>query len=335
MSSMRTDWISFPAIFWDEARNVRLKSAYDTEPIPNFDPSRHKPGLYESINLEGLKVPLTVAELDKATAEKLSAQVGHEILYRGVCGHRRSRVIATIRKGDPSRFETVPAIVWTGLTEREELQHLVDQGHVKTLNDFEQYLAVKRLLYSGLTEDQAAAQIGKSRGFVQRRRWIAAMPAVVEQEYQKRYDTSMQKEGETYVSLTDTVLQDLYKAHTADTNAGIDPAKDGSSFMEAWKKLASAGAPAKDPKSRSRKELLDFAAMVKEPIVAIVLRFAANESTANLNEAADLATSLRSVVESSTVEIAKLKLEIEDLQKQLRDATKPTNGGSHKGPAKK
>ena len=330
MSSMRTDWVPFSEIYWDTGRNVRLLSAYDVDPIPNFDPSKHKPGLFESINLEGLKVPLTVAELADDTAKSLSAKVGRTIRFRGVCGHRRSMVITKIRETQPDRFNTVPCVIWTGLTEKEELQHLVDQGHVKTLNDFEQYLAVKRLLYSGLTEDQAAAQIGKSRGFVQRRRWIASMPECVEKEYQKRYDTSLQKEGDTYVSLTDTVLQDLYKAYTADTSAGLNPESDGSQFMGAWSKLTQTGPPAKEPKSRSRKELMDFAAMSKEPIIQIVLRFAANEPTANLNEALDQASALRAVVDSSTVEISKLKLQIEDLEKKLRDAEKNGAKGGKK-----
>lgn len=66
---------------------------------------------YLKLNLDisknGLAIPLAVIELDTATAKRISKEKGKTILYSGLSGYHRAKVVSEM----PDRFTTVPCIV--------------------------------------------------------------------------------------------------------------------------------------------------------------------------------------------------------------------------------
>lgn len=257
MATSKLQMIKLGNLVADFARNPRLASNYASD-----DKDFKK--LVETIDQEGFRSdkPLVVAKYKDNDTWK----------YRVIQGHRRFAAVTTINKRDNSKCTELPCIVYEGLSETDEWKLMIDHFHVKGLSEFEQYLAIKRLLLAGLTEEAVANQTGKSRGFVQRRRWIASAPQVVEDAYRAK------AEGTGTLALTDPDLQEIKKAMTADQAAGLDNVNGGPNFSEVWSNITNNGrAKAPEPKSKTRKELLDMLGMVKDPIGKGFLKYAAGE----------------------------------------------------------
>lgn len=276
-------------VFADFLRNVRMESRMDTGPDSS---------LWKDMDANGFRddKPLVVAK------------VGDR--YRVIQGHRRFKVATGIREKNPDKLDRLPCLVFSNLSEMDELRMLVDQFHTQSLNDFETYLAVKRLLTTGLSEEQIGQQIGKSRGFVQRRKQIARLPQKVEDLY--RANAEGGKDAPRF-KFTDGDLQKMDVAANEDRSAGRDPEADGSLFAERWTSLVTTGAAAPaDPKAKTRKDSLDMALMLKEPIIEAVLNWAAGNPV-NLGDVKESISTLR----AKASQFNDVSIERDDLRNEL------------------
>jgi hypothetical protein len=304
--------IDTDTIFADYGDNFRMESAYaDLKPIPGFNPEKQKAGLYEDIKNNGLQTPLWVAKLSKEEAEAIrdrEVRAGRPgVLYEWIVmrGHRRFYVITQIRLTEPHNFQKIRCQTYTGLTKADRYKLMADHMQTKGLNDFEVYTAIKRLtLNTGLSEVQIGMQMGKSRGYVQRRKWIAAMPQRVEDNYKLAFTRDEEGKPVACVKLPDPVLVELHKAFQEDTDAGRDPESEGSSFNVAWAKL-SAGDMPPPVKSLTRKDIQDKSRLIKEPLVKEILAVCAGD-------AGDLA--------SAADQIANMRARIKELENLLRES---------------
>ena len=283
----------------DYARNFRMAENYEgCEPIKDFNPEKHKSNLYEDVVLNGIQTPLMVAELSATEAEEISAKIGRKVKYRVIRGHRRFRVIENIRAHSPHLLETFPAGVHSGLSASDEFRLMADHAHVKGLNEYELFDAVRKLaLNTNLSEEQIGVQVGRSRGYVQRRKWIMNLPSVVEENYRKKFEKDSEGNPVPCVSFTDPDLQKLYAAGGSDRKNGIDPSDPGSEFNKAWDMLVNTGrARAIEPKAWTRKDMLDKLSWIKDPIIKIVVQACAGEPV-QLTDAIEQLTALRSRLE--------------------------------------
>jgi hypothetical protein len=266
---MKSALVRTAEVYADFSRNPRM--FYDTDPKPNYDPAKDKAGLYEDIDANGINTPLHVVPLAESEALEIQQKHGLSVRpkFRIFRGHRRFDVVRKIREVSAHKFESLPVTVFEGLTPAEEMDLLVDQIQVKGLNEYEKYLAVKQLkLATRMSEEQIATKLGQSRGWVQRRGWIAAMPQCVEDEYRKRFMVDAEGKTLAHTRLRDEDLNKLNIAANLDRGAGLDPAEPGSEFMKAWTNLVGTGqVKAKDPKALTRKQMLDKAALVRDPII--------------------------------------------------------------------
>lgn len=291
-STEKFELISTDLIYADYERNVRMSSRMDTGPTS---------GLWLDMDANGFRddKPLVVSK------------VGDR--YRVIQGHRRFKTASGIREKNPDKLKKLPCLVYTGLTEQDELRMLVDQFHTQTLNDFETYLAVKRLLTTGLSEEQIGQQIGKSRGFVQRRKQIARLPQKVEDLY--RANAEGGKDAPRF-KFTDGDLQKMDQAANADRDAGRRPEDDGSLFGERWESLVTTGAAAPpEPKAKTRKDSIDMALMLKEPIIESVLNWAAGNPI-NLGDVKEQIVTLR----TKAFQFNDLIVKFDDLINELKVA---------------
>lgn len=239
-------------IMFDYPRNIRVDYG-DCEPNKEWNPSdeidpakqlgdKFNPGLFEDVMMHGILVPLDVSLLDGkelADARKASGlpkPAADKIVFRGIRGHRRFKVLTNLHRLFPkdSRFSMVPVTIHEGLTYQQEMDLLVDQFGVKTLNPCEIVNAIKALRKNGLSEVSIASRIGKSRGFVQRRLWILGFPQYV---FDAWVAYTLKRDDAVKVNLTDTVLVDLNKAATEDRRNGRPLESVGSDFSNAWKAL--------------------------------------------------------------------------------------------------
>lgn len=253
-------------VWFDYSRNLRI-SYKDCEPSDKWNPSAEfdptdlkksgpTPKFYNDIYTNGILTPLEVSKLEgkelvdvrkRAMASGLSKAEADLIKYRGIRGHRRFYVVNKIRSVEPDRFKTIPCLVRTGLTYQEEMNLLIDQFGVKTLNSCEIVNAIRELTNQGMTQVQIAERIQMSKGFVQRRQWVLSFPSFVLDAWKHYYTIGKAskdvdpKTGKAYtrVNLTDTVLVELNKAANIDRNAKPKRALDhpDSEFMKVWNSL--------------------------------------------------------------------------------------------------
>lgn len=300
MANMTFKFIPADQIYADYGRNFRMSTSYvECEPIKDFNPEKHKPNLYEDIKVNGINTPLAVVELLGEEAEQLSALVGRKIKYRVVRGHRRARVIENIRRDNAHMLETVPANVYRGLSASDEFRLMADHAHVKGLNEYELFDAIRKLaLNTSMSEEQIGHQVGRSRGYVQRRKWIMNLPRIVEENYRKKFERDEEGKAVPCVTFTDTDLNELNKAANRDREQNRDPETGGSEFNNQWYKLLETG-KAKDPepKAWTRKEMLDKLQWIKDPIIKNVIRACAGDPV-RITDSEDQITALRNLVAS-------------------------------------
>lgn len=316
-------------IFTDYPANDRMESSYvECSAIKGFNPEKQKPNLYEDIKLHGINVPLGLIELDKEESERLSAICGRPIKFKTLRGHRRMRSVENIRADAGTHLlETVPANVYTGLTREDAAKLMVDEGHIKTRNEYEVFLGIEKLvLNTSMSEENIGAHVGKSRGYAQRRKWILGMPDFVRENFRLRFEKDEKGEGKPHVKFTDDDLNELHKAQGRDEEANRNPESAGSEFMNVWNRLVDTGkAKAPEGKALTRKELLEKATLVKEPIVKGLLNFVAGNSGLSLSDAQDQIMALRSQLEQVQDECDSLRAELKALKaepvEQIADAS--------------
>jgi hypothetical protein len=309
-STMKFAQIPFGEVFFDYARNFRMGNGYaECEPIPNFNPEKMKANLYESVKEEGVHTPFAVVELEADEAKALSERLGRKVKYRCIRGHRRGKVVENIHHHvGPHILQTIPCNVYKGVSNEDEYRLMVDQVHVKGLNDYELFDAIRKLaMNTRLSEEQIGVQIGKSRGYVQRRKWIMGLPPVVEDNYRRRYEVGDDGKPVSHISFTDTDLNELNKAANRDREAGRDPASNDSEFNRQWDKLATTGkAKDNEPKAWTRKEILDKIQWIKEPIVKTVMLACAGDPV-RLTDAVEQVEALRAQIAQLTDQVEALK----------------------------
>lgn len=299
-ASFKTRSLKLARIFNDKSRNPRMLSNYDTDPIPNFDPGKHKANLYEMINAEGIRVPPAVSILSEDRKTKLKERGIDGVDAITIWGHRRLDVANKIHERDRTRFDTVECLVYEGLSEADEIRMLMDHEGVQGLNEYELFQAILSLkLNTSLSEEQIGIQVGRSRGYVQRRLWIASLPPVVQENYRKKFEKDAEGKPVPYVPITDKNLTVLNKAANADRastpdHPPVDPMADGSEFRKAWDNLVNSGEAGPDePKSKTRKDLLDALQYVQDPILRLTLMWAAGDQV-KLTDAIEMMKALRS-----------------------------------------
>lgn len=317
MANVSYKMVKFEEIFWDYARNFRMAESYgECEPIAGFNPEKQKPNLYEDIKLNGLNTPLALVELSPEESDLLSARTGRRIRYRGVRGHRRGRSIENIRKDNPHMLETVPANVYKGLSASDEFRLMADHVHVKGLNEYELFDAVCKLaMNTNLSEEAIGHQLGRSRGYVQRRKWIMNLPPIVEENFRKKFLRGDDGKPVPHTPFTDPDLTKLYGAAGEDRRNGVDPASPGSKFSAAWETLEKTGkaAPA-EPKAWTRKEMLEKLNWIKDPIIRNVLQACAGEGVR---------------LTDSVEQIDALRARIKDLESGQSDAESDVGTGTN------
>ena len=268
--------IALLSIFFNESQNVRGSWEYDTDPAPKFkaDASGAKSGLYEQIeSAGGIHTPLWVSKLTTSRQKDIYKKVGVWYDYVDIRGHRRGRILKRLAAlnpgvdGKPGKYDLVQVQIYEGLTEAEEIQLMVDQIGVKGLSDWGMYLACKRLSLTGLTENEIAVKVGKSRGYVQDKLRVAKLPPYVETEFRNR------AEDKPAANLTRENLIELYRIQ------GEENIVDGPIFQEAYAKLTKTGAVVPPPpKAKSRTDLKDACLLIKDSIMCACLNWAAGDN---------------------------------------------------------
>ncbi len=145
----------------------------------------------------------------------------------------------------------IPAIIFTGLTPADRARLAVDQGKDQDrmgLNEWEQYLALKKLAMAGVTETQAAIDLqilvksGKDKGlparsYVQVRYALAKLPAFVADDLHAHLtDTATGK-----TSWSD--IMPLRTAYKADNKIGLPFPEGGPGFKAVWDAIQNPKAP--------------------------------------------------------------------------------------------
>jgi ParB/RepB/Spo0J family partition protein len=129
----------------DEEFNCRGEIA----PIDVTDLSR-------SMDAHGLQQPIEV----QPYSEEMRTRTGKR--FRIVCGHRRHKAATLLR------WRTIPGIIKHNLTEAEaRIRNLSENLNRKDLNVMQEARALRNLKDAGLSQDDVARELNKSRGWVQ------------------------------------------------------------------------------------------------------------------------------------------------------------------------
>lgn len=140
-AAMQISNIKMADLFCDDNFNCRGQIA----PIDVTDLSR-------SMDLHGLQLPIEVQPYDKEPGRK----------FRIICGHRRYKAATLLR------WQEIPAIIKDGLTETAaRLRNLTENLNRKDLNIAQEAKALLNLKMAGMTQEETAAQLNKSRGWIQ------------------------------------------------------------------------------------------------------------------------------------------------------------------------
>ena len=143
------------ALLGDFAEEPQEKSAYQSLPIYKVEPNPDQPrkdfdpeeleNLAESIRVHGLIQPLTVREM----------QTGY---YQIIAGERRWRAARL------ARLSEVPVVIIEADDRKAMELALIENLQRQDLNPVEEALGYKSLMEDyGLTQEEAAARVGKSR----------------------------------------------------------------------------------------------------------------------------------------------------------------------------
>lgn len=267
MSNAKLTWLKVNEPKMDLVRNPRQASSYD------FIEDKELKALLKDMDENGFRSDKPIVVSDRGKEE------GKWVVQ----GHRRLTVAREINRRNPSKCQEVPALVYTGMTLDDERRMLIDQFLVKKLNEYEQYLAVKQLLLvPGMTEERIGQQVGMSRGWVQRRVWIARFPAEVENEWKKRVEGK-----EDYLTITDAIMVKLKAAYESDKAEGRHQDEGGGpAFRELWASVKNRDPIAAAPKALTRADMLSKCDTIRDKIITSVIRYCAGDPV-NISDVID------------------------------------------------
>lgn len=128
--------------------------------------------LAKDIQKNGLIMPITVAPLSEEQIT-LCLEKGFPVFrYRLIAGYRRHRSYRVLGRND------IPCIIRSDMQDekRARLFNLSENLHRKELDILQEVEALKPLKADGLTEAEAAKELGMSRGWVQIRYMMMGLP---------------------------------------------------------------------------------------------------------------------------------------------------------------
>lgn len=186
---------------------------------------------------------------------------------------------------DPHFFDKVRCLVKRGLSLQAEMDLVMDHGESFPLDKREKYQAAARMLRMGFSQDFTAKKLGfKSRGPLAKLSNVAQMPQIVEDLF------LADPKAEDYKDLTDTTIDDLYKAYNADQKLpGARIKVAGPSFNKVLEGFLANG-PALRDKSIPRKDLLLVVGQTKDIDLRELLEGVANGDKDMMNSAYERVT---------------------------------------------
>lgn len=215
--------IPLDEIFLDESFNCRGQIA----PIDVMDLAR-------DIKDRKLDTPITVQPYDKVPGKK----------YRIVAGHRRYTAFEVNRlDNDPEiakKHETIPAFIEQKLDETTaRTMNLRENLHRRQLNILQEANAIKYFLDIQLNEADIADMVGMSRGWVQTRKALLALPKEIQEvaaaglltQNQIKHCASL-KTKERQIDFVKKVKEKREKGETLDLTPSVKQSKDALKLRE-------------------------------------------------------------------------------------------------------
>lgn len=182
-------------------------------------------------SLRDLQIPLMVRSYRQQQGYDVSEPItvnrrddGSLVVLRG---NRRTLGALWLRDHAPDEYArffpdgTIPAIIYEGLNEKQEIAQRIDHGKGRgrvELGEWSQFLAVKQLMRAGFTQTEAATHLDMlktngqpNRQWIQPRYNLARMPLKLQEEYRKFWE-----EGKDATPLRVQDIAELYKAFHAE-----------------------------------------------------------------------------------------------------------------------
>lgn len=229
-------------IWADNTRNFRHSWKYRVEPKASYDPAKDAPGFYESIVENGVQVNIEVAQLATDQVDAIERAFGIRPKYRVIRGHRRFKAVTLARENIPGMFDLLTCVVYTGLSEQEEIALMFDHNGVEPLDEFEVYKAIVSLYGTGKSQEKIAGLVGQNRQYVQDRIYMHELPIVIRAEFEKRFtplaDGKLPKKNVDYIYHPWSDVDKLHTRLNADVAAGVDPESAESQTMLYWAEIA-------------------------------------------------------------------------------------------------
>jgi len=131
--------------------------------------------LAKDIDRNGLIMPITVAPLTGEQVTQCVAKTGRSCRYRLIAGYRRHRAHRVLGKS------SIDCIIREDMQEEKKarLFNLSENLHRKELDLLQEVEALRPLKEQGLSENEAASELGMSRGWIQIRYMMMTMPKEV------------------------------------------------------------------------------------------------------------------------------------------------------------
>lgn len=147
-------------IYIDDTFNCRgMLTPIDVEELAN------------DIKINGLHQPIVVAKHD----EQELAKTGKH--YRLIAGFRRTYAHKILKR------EEIPAVIKEHMLELDaRLLNLSENLKRRDLNMLQEALALKGLIDAGMPQEQIAAKVGMSRGWVQCRLYLLRLPDAIQRD---------------------------------------------------------------------------------------------------------------------------------------------------------
>lgn len=146
-------------------------------------------------NCRGIIVPLDVVDLMRSIESKGLQQpiivqpypLKPPFKYRIVMGHRRHMAHILLKR------ETIPALIRNGLSDTDAMAlNLIENLERSDLNIMQEARAIARFNIVGISKDEVAKRIGKSKGWVDIRFMALGLPKEIQQQVEAGMLTQQQ-----------------------------------------------------------------------------------------------------------------------------------------------
>lgn len=188
--------VDYSKIKVDLVRNPRFMSSYSIESLAWLARSIYKFGLNEA---------LVLSKRDNGELWLLQGVLRYtSIGFLQTVGVKGTKADAAI-EANPEFMAKVKCRVFTGLTQLQELDLVMDHGQRTELSRAEIYMAARTMDRMGLSQSFIAAKFGKHRSVYQKIANVMKMPLAVEDILL----TDPKSEG--HIDLPDAAITELYK----------------------------------------------------------------------------------------------------------------------------